>query len=327
MQVSFVSADGITDHPAGDIEALLARDDGFVWVDVPDYDADAEALLTGPIDTHPMVRTLCATRNFVPTVHAYEEHLFAVLHAPLAGENGHVHVLELDEIVGEHYLVTVHGPRNPIVSLDAATHETRQVRTRIELGRLRPTTPQDLAYAVGSALARRQSSAVQDIARRLPELEAQVMATDFRRPEALLEKLFLLRHELTTSRTMAAQAYDIQTRIASLEGFVSEGARRHARDLAEQFDRVRGLADGELQFIIGVIELYQTRVTTKMTVAMERLAVIAAITLPITAIASVYGMNLIVNDRTHIPQLVLVLAVMLGISLWLLRWARRQGWW
>jgi Mg2+ and Co2+ transporter CorA len=64
-----------------------------------------------------------------------------------------------------------------------------------------------------------------------------------------------------------------------------------------------------------------------MTVAMERLAVIAAITLPITAIASVYGMNLIVNDETHVPQLVLVLAIMVGISLWLLRWARRQGWW
>jgi len=64
-----------------------------------------------------------------------------------------------------------------------------------------------------------------------------------------------------------------------------------------------------------------------MTVAMERLAVIAAVTLPITAIASVYGMNLIANSETHVTQLVIVLAAMLGISLVLLRWARRQGWW
>ena len=34
------------------------------------------------------------------------------------------------------------------------------------------------------------------------------------------------------------------------------------------------MADGESQFLFGVIELYQTRVTTKMTVAMERLAAI-----------------------------------------------------
>ena len=38
---------------------------------------------------------------------------------------------------------------------------------------------------------------------------------------------------------------------------------------------------------------------TKMTIAMERLAVLAAVTLPITTLASVYGMNVIVNDRTE----------------------------
>jgi Mg2+ and Co2+ transporter CorA len=60
---------------------------------------------------------------------------------------------------------------------------------------------------------------------------------------------------------------------------------------------------------------------------MERLAVIAAVTLPVTAIASVYGMNVIVNQHTHYVELVVVLAVMIAISLMLLRWARRQGWW
>jgi magnesium transporter len=55
--------------------------------------------------------------------------------------------------------------------------------------------------------------------------------------------------------------------------------------------------------------------------------VIAAVTLPITAIASVYGMNVIVSDKTHLGQLAIVLGVMVAISLTLLRWARRQGWW
>ena len=67
---------------------------------------------------------------------------------------------------------------------------------------------------------------------------------------------------------------------------------------------MRSIADGEAQFLFGVIELYQTKVNTKMTVAMERLAVIAAVTLPVTAIASVYGMNVIVNQHTHVTQLV-----------------------
>ena len=64
-----------------------------------------------------------------------------------------------------------------------------------------------------------------------------------------------------------------------------------------------------------------------MTIAAERLAVIAAVTLPITAISSVMGMNVIANDHTHWVSLAIVVAAMTGMSLYLLRWARRQGWW
>jgi hypothetical protein len=38
-------------------------------------------------------------------------------------------------------------------------------------------------------------------------------------------------------------------------------------------------------------------------------------------------MNVIVNSSTHWVQLTVVLVVMATISLFLLRWARRQGWW
>ena len=64
-----------------------------------------------------------------------------------------------------------------------------------------------------------------------------------------------------------------------------------------------------------------------MTVAMERLAVIAAVTLPITAIASIEGMNMIVAIRENFVELSVVLAIMAAMSFWLLRWARKQGWW
>jgi Mg2+ and Co2+ transporter CorA len=64
-----------------------------------------------------------------------------------------------------------------------------------------------------------------------------------------------------------------------------------------------------------------------MTIAAERLAVIAAVTLPITALSSIYGMNVIVNDSTHLGQLAVILAVMAAMSLILLRWAKHQGWW
>ena len=87
------------------------------------------------------------------------------------------------------------------------------------------------------------------------------------------------------------------------------------------------MTDHEQEFLAGVIDLYRARTDAKMMIATERLAVLAAVTLPITAIASVYGMNVIVNPKTEPIQLTVVILVRAAISLYLLRWTKRLGWW
>ena len=51
-----------------------------------------------------------------------------------------MHYLELDQFVGENFLVTVHGPLNPRVPLEAALRETNAVAARMDSGRLHPTS-------------------------------------------------------------------------------------------------------------------------------------------------------------------------------------------
>jgi Mg2+ and Co2+ transporter CorA len=327
MDVRFITSSGVEEAAAEDLPALLDRGSGFVWVDVPRWDAEAEATLGRVFRLHPLVIDACRRRNHTPTVHTYEDHVFVTLHTPLVGQAGHVHLLELDQVVGRTFLVTVHGPLNPAVDKAEALVETNAVLRRIQAGRFAPRSPAEMSYAVGSAIARRQRDLIAAVAEKIPDMEQQVMAGDFRQPEILLEEMFLIRHELITARTMAAQSCDVYARLTTLERLIPEQDQKFAKDLADQFDRVRSIGDGESQFLFAVIDLYQTRVSTKMTVAMERLAVIAAITLPITALASVYGMNVIVNQRTHWTQLAIIILVMLTISALLLRWARRQGWW
>ena len=293
-----VDAEGVHELESDDVVTLFARQDGFLWIDVPAWDSEVEGFLHG-LGCHPKVLEACSRRNHVPTVHSYPDHYFITMHTPLLGGAGHVHLLELDQIIGERFLVTVHGPLNPKVDPATALVETESVLRRIREGRFRPGSPAEASFAVTSAVARRQRALVGEVAERLPGLEQQVMQSQLTNPEDLLERMFLIRHELITARTMAAQTHDVYERLDSLELHVPEPWRMHARDLAVQFDKVRSVADGEAQFLFGVIELYQTKVHTKMTVAMERLAVIAAVTLPVTAIASVLGMNVIVSGSTQ----------------------------
>jgi magnesium transporter len=327
MDVRLVSDAGVEQRRVEELEALLGREDGLVWVDIPVCDEHAVRVLREVFGFHPLAVRDCVERNQVPKIHSYPDHVFVVLHAPERGQGSHVHLLELDQFAGPNYLVTVHGPINPAAPPDAALRETRAVLQRIEGGRLRPRSSFELSYAVVSALTRHQEAFVATLARDAGLLERRVMAGDIDDAEQFLEELFRARHELLVVRTIAAQSREVYGRMATLTRGVPGEARPLVEDLVDQFSRIRSMADGEKEFLHGVIEFYQTRTDTKMTIAAERLAVIAAVTLPITALSSIYGMNVIVNQRTHLVQLVVVLVVMAFMSALLLRWTKRQGWW
>ena len=131
MDVRLISPAGVESHDPIDLPALLARADGLVWVDIPEWDAQAEQTLVSTFGFHPLAVRDCANRNQVPKIHRYEDHLFLVLHAPQPGAGGHVHYVELDQFIGDHYLVTVHGPLNPAVDQSAAMVESDAVLNRL----------------------------------------------------------------------------------------------------------------------------------------------------------------------------------------------------
>jgi magnesium transporter len=327
MDVRFVTDEGIEQHPVGELERLLARDDGLVWVDIPVCDEEAAGVLSEVFGFHPLAIRACIERNAVPKVRAYRDHIFVILHAPELGKGGHVHYIELDQFIGPRYLVTVHGPVNPAVTPEAALRETRAVLGRIEAGRLRPTSPFELSYAIVSALAQGQEAFVETITRQVWPLEQRVTSGHLGDPEQFLEELFGTRHALLAVSNMATLGHQIYQRMSALGRFIPPDCQPLVADIEDQFARVTGVADGQVRYLQGVIEFYKARTDTKVTIAAERLALIAVITLPITALSSIYGMNIIVNDRTHLGQLAVVLAVMVVISAILLRWAKRQGWW
>ena len=288
---------------------------------------DAEALLTNEFHFHPMAISESRNRNHVPRVHVYPHHVFIVVHAPEIGARGHMHYLELDQFVGENFLVTVHGPLNPKVPLEAAMRETEGVATRMD--------------AAGSIPPRRSDSRTRSSPRspagklrwspRSPVRSASWSSGSWLRrmrgSAGVSQQLFAARHELLTIKTMASQGSEIYRRAIKLTAFAPPEGLELMKDVLDQYETVAHISDSQLVFLMGVTEFYRARTDTKMTIAAERLAVIAAITLPITSLSSVIGMNVIVNDSTRWVPLTILLLIMLIMSLTLLRWAHKQGWW
>jgi magnesium transporter len=326
VDVRWIFAGGLERRSVEDLPGLLQREDGFVWVDIPSWDGDAAEALGRVFGFHPLAMAACGERSHVPRLRTYPDHLFLVLNAPEPGDAGHVHLVELDQFVGLRYLVTVHGPLGVGVPLEAALRETNTLVRRIEEKRFLPRSPAELSHALVSAVVARMENLVTGLASKVALMERRVMENGGRDPEADLEEMFRLRHELLTVRTMAAQTREVYARVSSLARFLPADAVPFVEDVVDRVDRVRSLCDDEKDFLQGVVDFYQSRTATKMNIAMERLALISAVVLPVTAVASIYGMNVIVNEQTNPVHVAGVLAAMLAMSALILRWARRHGW-
>lgn len=273
MRVLRISVDGVERRPPSDVPALLAERDAIVWVDMPHCDPEALSLLRDVFRFHPRAIANCVERNHMSKVHIYPEHVFTVLHAPHIGQRGHVHYVELDQFVGSNFLVTVHGPVNPLVPVEVAGIDTGAVAHRLECGSLSVAHAYEISYAIAMSLGRREVDLVAQLAQESGRLEQSVTSQETRAdPEGFVEDLFEVWYELLAIRTMAAHTAATYGRIAAVTKASKHPARASVIDVEDQFQRITTLADGQREFLHGVIEFYKTRAETHTTIAAERMA-------------------------------------------------------
>lgn len=328
MQVRVVSDAGISEHDVAELPALREAGRGIVWVDVSAWDDETEATLEREFGFHRLALLACAQRNRVPKIHAYSDHVFIVLHSPQLGRGGHVHFVELDRFIGPDYLVTVHGPTNPEVPDAVAQFDVDAVLNRVRAGRFQPDSPFELSHAVVTSMSRRTEQFVEDLTAEVWRLEQRVTLEGHPKdPEDFLDQMFATRHGLLAVMTMAGQSAEIYRRWVTLSRYMPEDDQYLATDLVDQFERLSNLAREEREYLDGVISYYRARTDTQMLIAGERLAVIAVVTLPVTALASIFGMNLLHDVQWAGLPMSIVVIIMLLMSGSLLYWAHRKGWW
>lgn len=264
----------------------------------------------------------------IPKAFSYRDHVFLILHGIQFGEEGRGHLLELDQFVGDRFLVTVHGPMGREADPTAGQRETVATLRRIEAGKFLPRTPPELAHAIVSMLVLGFQEQLARLAQQVARVERSIVKSEKRDPEKVLDEIFRLRHELLTIRTTASLSREaFAGRRSMARATVSPERLGLIEDLIEQYERLTYLCDGEKEFIDQVLDFHQARTMTKMNIAMQRLALIAAVVLPVTAVSGIYGMNVIVNQQTDFAHLAVVLVAIVLIVGMMLRWSKRHGWW
>ena len=329
LELRWVSDSGIESRDITELPDLLERQDGFLWLDIAVCDDAAAAVLSGTFGFHAHAIRDCREKRRIPKVHTYSDHVFLILHTLEFEEEGWGHLVELDQFVGDRYLVTVHGPVSPHVPAEALFRETDSVIRWIEAGTLQPRMPVELGHAIVSAMILGLEQHLSTIADTVAVHEHSIVRDDRRDPQEVIEQLYGLRHQLLLIRTMASLSREVYAGRRTMARSTGASPERLAiiEDIIDQYEHLSSLCGAEKDFLDQVLAFHEARTVTKMNVAMERLALIAAVLLPVSAISGIYGMNVIVNGQTdfaHVGGVLLLMGVIAGL---MLRWAKRQGWW
>ena len=177
-----------------DLDELLGRDDGGSGSTSPSPPSRRPTTLTTSFGFHPravqavMERGTCRGCTDTPTTSC------SSCIRPLRGEGGHVHYLELDLFVGPNYLVTVHGPRNPVVPISAMLTETAEVAKAAEPRAGQADVAGRLMGWIIATLTAAEETSINGLAEEVGGLEKRVMAhMDDNNPQAFLDELFMVR--------------------------------------------------------------------------------------------------------------------------------------
>jgi Mg2+ and Co2+ transporter CorA len=252
---------------------LLAEGEGVVWVDIPQCRLEESEILGRVFGFNDIALHDCVMRNHVSKIQSYDDHVFTVLHAPQIGIKGHVHYIELDQFLGLNYLVTIHGPLNPKVDPSVAYLDTGAVLDLMTSGKFRPRSAFELSSAIIMSLTRREIDMIASLAEQSGQLEQRVMSGEVMNDsETFLTDLFQVWYELLAIRTIAVHSTATYDRMARLARFLPEDHEPLVADLADRFEMVSSMADGQRESLHGVIEFFQTRVSTHLTIASDELA-------------------------------------------------------
>jgi magnesium transporter len=323
IRAHFLNQSGQVDRidNLGSLPDLLAVKGGVVWVDIAGDGGNERHLLSQTFHVHQLAIDDCFNgRVDTPKIDDYGSYLFIVAQSiAFYSRFERLELVEVDLFLGQNYLVTVRTKPAPTVDeLFDRCSETPHIMNR---------GADFLAHTVIDGLVDLLLPAVEEMDELLDSLEQRILE----RPDKqlLTEVLLLKRNTLRLRRSILPQR-DMVNRLSRGEfgDLIGREALIFYRDIYDHIVRVEEMLDGLRDLADSALSSYLSAVNNRMNEIMKAMSVVAVIFLPLTLIASIFGTNLDYSafGATFEGGFYLMLAVMLAISIAMVAYFRRRGW-
>lgn len=269
-------------------------------------------------DIHPLILEDAMNMDHLPKYELSLLHVFFTLKFPVKLNDGEVEFKHVSLILGNNYLI----------SLQDSDYDLLQVfyeRIEQKVGRIYELKPAYLFYALLDYMVDQYFAFLENLRDMIDETE-EILIEE---PENNhIEKIHHIKKELVTFRKYINALHSAVIKLLGDESkFIDDTIKFYLRDVYDHVVYMTETVHILKEFQTTLLELNMTNVNNSMNRVMKTLTIVAAIFIPLTFMAGIYGMNF-----THMPELnwrysyPVLIGLMLIVALVMVFYMRKKKW-
>ena len=298
----------------------LKRKPSTTWINIDGvHETDIIEKIGKCFDIHPLVLEDIVDTDQRPKIEDYEKYLFFVLKMLYIDEKTHeVRSEQVSLVLGNNYVISFQETIGDVF-------DSVRNRIRKNKGRIRKMGADYLAYTLIDAIVDNYFSILEKISDKVESMEHDVVTNP--EPE-LLQQIYNLKREMIYLRKSVWPIREVINSLLREESkIIKKNTHVFLRDLYDHTIQVIDTIETFRDMISGMLDIYMSSVSNKMNEVMKVLTIFAAIFIPLTFIAGVYGMNF-----QHMPELSIpwaypaVWIIIIIVSVSLLAFFKHKKW-
>lgn len=264
--------------------ASLPTNHGIFWLNVTGvHDETILQQISEIFSIHPLVIEDVANTTQRAKVEEYDDYLFVVLKMVSVDKSTNATVMEqLSLIVGKHFVISMQEQEGDVLDL-------LRDRIRFAKGRMRRMGSDYLLYAIADSVVDNYFAVLENIGTAIEEQEDILLNSP---DQELLQNVYSLKRELVFLRKSIWPMREVASVLQHSEHkIIKKATSVFYRDVYDHTVQVVEAVETFRDMMTSMLDLYLSTVSNKMNEVMKVLTIFAAIFIPLTFIAGVYGMN------------------------------------
>jgi magnesium transporter len=303
-------------------ETIEAVVDGrsLSWINIERPRQIDRAWLEEHFSFHPLDFEDVFSRNQRPKVDVYDDYLFVVLHFPAYDKQiGRLNAAELDVFVGPDYVVTL-----PNEEIPALEYLFERCRTREDLReQLFAKGPPYLLYRIVDDCVDASFPMLRKVGNKLERLEEDIFEG---RSAEIVRDLSNVKQEIINFRKIVRPQRPALRDLESTRRYVPEDLEVYFDDIIDASERIWDMLENFKEVVEALEDTNESVLSHRLNDILRILTAFSVIMLPLTLIASIFGMNVRVPGEGAIEGFWVVIATMLVVLVTMLAVFRRRGW-